>query len=281
MAPKAASPKSSPKASPKASPKKAPPPVKKEAAKKAPKTGGKAMTNVPPPERKKKAQAARKKKLRARLDKKRMQRRRHIDKEKEVIRRGYKYRRYFKGVAASEKNLRRQARTFGHYYVEPEAKIAFVVRIRGINDMPPKPKKILQLLRLRQIFNGVFVRLNKATLNMLRLVSPWIAWGYPSLSVIRRLFYKRGYCNFRGARLPLSNDLIEKALHKRNLICAEDLIFQIASCGKKFRDANRFMWPFKLRAPKGGLNAKRNHFVEGGDFGNRENLINKLLTRMI
>jgi large subunit ribosomal protein L7e len=42
--------------------------------------------------------------------------------------------------------------------VEPEGKLAFVIRIRGINDMHPKTRKILQLLRLRQIHNGVFIR---------------------------------------------------------------------------------------------------------------------------
>merc|ERR1712189_133019 len=58
-----------------------------------------------------------------------------------------------------------------------EAKLGFVMRIRGINQVSPKVKKALQLLRLRQINNGVFIRLNKATLNMLRLVEPYIAWG--------------------------------------------------------------------------------------------------------
>ncbi len=32
------------------------------------------------------------------------------------------------------------------------------IRIRGINDVAPKTKKILQLLRLRQINTGVFLR---------------------------------------------------------------------------------------------------------------------------
>ncbi len=32
--------------------------------------------------------------------------------------------------------------------------------------------------RLRQIFNGVFVKLNKASINMLRIAEPYIAWGY-------------------------------------------------------------------------------------------------------
>ena len=49
--------------------------------------------------------------------------------------------------------------------------------ISSINGVSPRVRKILQLLRLRQINNGVFVRLNKASLNMMKLVEPYIAWG--------------------------------------------------------------------------------------------------------
>lgn len=35
----------------------------------------------------------------------------------------------------------------------------------------------MQLFRLRQINNGVFVKLNKATINMLRIAEPYIAFG--------------------------------------------------------------------------------------------------------
>ena len=55
------------------------------------------------------------------------------------------------------------------YYVPAEPKLAFVMRIRGINQVAPKVKKVLQLFRLRQINNGVFIKLNKATINMLRI----------------------------------------------------------------------------------------------------------------
>ena len=54
--------------------------------------------------------------------------------------------------------LKREAKAKNGFYVEPEGKVVFAVRIRGINDMHPKTRKILQLLRLRQIHNGVFVR---------------------------------------------------------------------------------------------------------------------------
>ena len=40
----------------------------------------------------------------------------------------------------------------------------------SINEIAPKPRKILQLLRLLQINNGVFVKVTKATQQMLRLV---------------------------------------------------------------------------------------------------------------
>ncbi|KAL6573423.1 60S ribosomal protein L7 [Orobanche hederae] len=73
--------------------------------------------------------------------------------------------------------MKREARLKGCFYVNSEAKLMFIVRIRGINAMHPTTKKILQLLRLRQIFNGVFLKVNKATLNMLRLVEPYVAYG--------------------------------------------------------------------------------------------------------
>ena len=55
---------------------------------------------------------------------------------------------------------------------EPEGKLAVVIRIRGINGVAPKVRKILQLLRLTQVNAAVFVKLNKATIHMLRLVEP-------------------------------------------------------------------------------------------------------------
>lgn len=64
--------------------------------------------------------------------------------------------------------LKREAKKQGGFYVEAEAKLAFVIRIRGINDMHPKTRKILQLLRLRQINNGVFVKVHPPTLSVCR-----------------------------------------------------------------------------------------------------------------
>merc|ERR1711976_73949 len=179
------------------------------------------------------------------------------------------------------KNYKEMKKT-GNFIVPDEPRLAFVIRIRGINGLSPKPRKVLQLFRLRQINNGVFIKLNKATINMLRIAEPFIAWGYPSLKSIKDLVYKRGYGKVNGQRIPLSdNAIIEKALGKQNIICMEDLVHEIISVGDNFKQASNFLWPFKLNTPTGGWKKKANHYVEGGDFGNREEDINALLKRMI
>merc|ERR1711879_540731 len=56
---------------------------------------------------------------------------------------------------------------------------------------------------------------------------------------------------------------------------------EIMTVGPNFRYASNFLWPFKLNIPTGGWRKKTNHFVEGGDFGNREDKINPLLRKMV
>ena len=53
--------------------------------------------------------------------------------------------------------------------------------VSSINGVSPKVRKILQLFRLLQIHNGVFIKLNKATINMLRIVQPYVAYGWVEL----------------------------------------------------------------------------------------------------
>lgn len=164
-----------------------------------------------------------------------------------------------------------------------ESKLAFVIRIRGINKLNPKVVRILRLLRLRQIHNGVFLRVNKASVNMLRRVEPYITYGYPSRDTVRKLIYKRGYGKVDGQRIPLTNNsIIEGVLGKKqNIVCVEDLINEINTVGPFFKEANNFLWPFKLTPPRGGFISKRHPIQRGGDWGNREDLINQLIAKML
>lgn len=116
---------------------------------------------------------------------------------------------------------------------------------------------------------------------MLRLVAPYVTWGEPNLKTVRELIYKRGFGKVDGARIPLSdNSVIEKALGSSGIVCIEDLVHEIVTCGKNFKEAAHFLWPFQLSSPKGGFTKKRISFTEGGDYGNREVAINDLARRM-
>merc|ERR1712130_252433 len=182
----------------------------------------------------------------------------------------------------------KNARMDGNFYKEEGAKMAIVIRIRGINRVSPKVRKVLQLFRLLQIHNAVFIKLNKATINMLKLVQPYIAYGYPSVACIRSLIYKRGFAKIRhrpGAisRIPImSSDLIESNLGKYGIETVEDMVHEISTVGPYFTKTANFLWPFKLNCPRGGYRGrKRRHFLEGGTYGNWERHIQNLCKRML
>ncbi|KAG5404691.1 hypothetical protein IGI04_010810 [Brassica rapa subsp. trilocularis] len=172
--------------------------------------------------------------------------------------------------------LKREAKLKGGFYVDPEAKLLFIIRILS-TPLTPKPRKFCSSC----IFNGVFLKVNKATINMLRRVEPYVTYGYPNLKSVRELIYKRGYGKLNHQRIALTdNSIVAEGLGKHEIICVEDLIHEIMTVGPHFKEANNFLWPFQLKAPLGGLKKKRNHYVEGGDAGNRENFINELVRRM-
>ena len=199
-----------------------------------------------------------------------------------IFKRAESYVKEYRDQEREKIRLARVAKQEGSYYVPAEPKLAFVVRIKGINKIDPKKRKTLQLLRLLQINNGVFIRLTKATIEMLKIVEPFIAYGYPNLKTVRELVYKRGYGKINKQRIPLTdNAIIEENLGQYGVVCVEDLIHEIYTVGPNFKQVSNFLWPFKLSNPTGGFRARKfTHFVQGGDLGNREDAINALVRQM-
>lgn len=62
----------------------------------------------------------------------------------------------------------------------------------------------------------------------------------------------------------------------------DDIVHQIATVGPHFNEVAKFLMPFKLTKPveKKVLTQKRILFKDGGDVGNRQNLINELIGKM-
>merc|ERR1712190_50601 len=125
----------------------------------------------------------------------------------------------YKQQKAIQTWLNREAKNQGGFYVPADPKLAIVIRIKGVNGLDPKARKILQLLRLRKINHGTFLKLNRASINMLRRVEPYVTYGYPSLKTIKEIIYKRGFGKIGNQRIPLiNNSIIEKFLSKMGII---------------------------------------------------------------
>ncbi|GAB0132573.1 60S ribosomal protein L7 [Epichloe bromicola] len=213
-----------------------------------------------------------------------IKKRKAANKEKRgvIFKRAEKYVKEYRDAEREKVRLHRVAKENDSAYIPAESKLIFVVRIKGINKMPPKPRKTLQLLRLLQINNGVFLKATKAITEMLKIVEPWVAYGYPNLKTVKELVYKRGYGKVDKQRTALTdNSIIEESLGKYGIVCMEDLVHEIYTVGPNFKQASNFLWPFKLSNPNGGFRRRKfKHFIEGGDLGNREEHINALVRQM-
>lgn len=211
-------------------------------------------------------------------------RKKKIEDKKEYMAKGAKYAAEYEATEKEAIAQRRAAKAKGGFFVPAEPKVALVIRIRGIMGVSPKAKRVMQLFRLRQIHNATFVKLNEATIRMLRLVEPYVTYGYPSRATIEALIYKRGFGKLNKQRIPIAeNAVIEAELGKYGICCAADLIHELVTVGPNFKQANNYLWPFKLSSPSGGFSRKTKllHFMEGGESGNRGEEINKLVKRMI
>merc|ERR1712225_140338 len=86
-----------------------------------------------------------------------------------VFKRAEQYVNEYKKKEREEIRLRRVAKASGDFYVPAQPKVYFVIRLKGINEIAPKPRKMLQLLE------------------------PYITYGEANLKSVCELIYKRGY----------------------------------------------------------------------------------------
>ena len=71
-----------------------------------------------------------------------------------IFQKAKKYDAEYKSAEANLVRMRRDAKKVGNFFMEPEPKVVLVIRIKGINGVDPKTRKILQLMRLVQVSEG-------------------------------------------------------------------------------------------------------------------------------
>ncbi|KAL4687021.1 hypothetical protein H8959_019149 [Pygathrix nigripes] len=84
-------------------------------------------------------------------------------------------------------------------------------------------------------------------LKMLRIVEPYVTWGFPNQKSVQELILKHRQAKVKNKIIPLTdNTVIEEHLGKFGVICLEDLIHEIAFPGKHFQEISWFLHPFHL-----------------------------------
>ncbi|KAK7271939.1 hypothetical protein RJT34_28222 [Clitoria ternatea] len=165
--------------------------------------------------------------------------------------------------------------------LNPKSKPLIVIRIQGKKEMHEKTRKALYSLGLRRRFSAVFVKPTVEVLAKLQRVEPYVTYGYPNLKSIKELIYKKGNVRIDKRKVPLTdNNIVEQELGKFGIVCIEDIVHHIDNAGPLFEEVVRFLWPFELNKPAEGLKGSKALFKEGGDTGDREDLINDLINKM-
>ncbi|KAF7462980.1 60S ribosomal protein L7 1-like [Marmota monax] len=159
--------------------------------------------------------------------------------------------------------------------------LAFVVRIQRIDGVSLLVQRTIARLRLKKIFSGVFVKVTPKSLKMLRIVEPYVTWGFPNLKSVRELILKRGQARVKNKTIPLTdNTMIEEHLGKFDVICLEDLIHEIAFPGKHFWEISGFLCPFHLSVARHATKNRVGFLKEMGLPGYRGERINQLIRQL-
>lgn len=133
---------------------------------------------------------------------------------------------------------------------------------------------------LKQVNNVAFLRGDAETVKSLIQVQNYVAFGYPTKSLVNELVRKRGHIKKDGKRMPITdNTLIEELLGSHGVICLEDIIDTLVNCHKEgmpFKEVLESIWPIQLHPLKEeSSKANVKHDATGEDIKKKNTRVNK------
>ncbi|XP_058061991.1 large ribosomal subunit protein uL30-like [Anopheles bellator] len=168
-----------------------------------------------------------------------------------------------------------------------EGRLVLVFRHRGLHIANKDVLQSLRTLRLPVLRSAAFHLLTPEIHAHLKVVEPFVVWGYPADAIIRELIYKYGA--FRGdgpdkKSVPMSsNQVVEQRLGHCDIICVEDLLNEVITLGPHFDEVRRALRCFILSHPVGGWKEAPKGKLRsiGGEAGFRGDEINVLFKRLL
>lgn len=162
-------------------------------------------------------------------------------------------------------------------------KLLLVMRHAGKKIFDETTNKIMKTLGMTHRHHAVFLENSKENQILLKVIEPFVVYGFPSIATIRELVFKKGFAMINGKKTPIqSNTMIEEQLGDKGIICLEDIIHEIFTVGPNFNAVKSFLCSFLLSSPRDGWKNKVSvSFKRGGEYGDRGNGINDLVQRCI
>lgn len=130
---------------------------------------------------------------------------------------------------------------------EKNHKLLLVMRHAGKKICNKETQNIFITLKMPKRHQAVFLENSKENRILLKFVEPFVVYGYPSVSTVRELIYKKGFAKINGQKTPIqSNTLVESQLADKGIICLEDIIHEITTVGENFQAAKDFLCSFMV-----------------------------------
>ena len=151
-----------------------------------------------------------------------------------------------------------------------------VIRLRGRVGIKYDIKDTLKMLNLNRVNHAVVIDDRKSYLGMLQKVKDYVTWGILDEDTCLRLFKKRG--RLIGNE-PITDEYVQKYT-KYNSV--EELAKAFLNFEVEIKNLPHLKRVFRLHPPKKGFKYKKKRpFGDFGELGNRQELVDELVIRML
>lgn len=167
--------------------------------------------------------------------------------------RDYKKPEYFiNDYLKAERDSKRMRRVvmknnFFEHVDKEDPKLLVVMRHRAHKIASKECCLILNSLGLNRLHNTVLLKNNTESLALLKMVEPYVTFGYPTIQTVRDLIFKHGFLRIDGKRTAInSNKLIEDHLGEYGCICIEDIVHDLFTVSDNFKQVRSLLLPFAV-----------------------------------
>lgn len=136
---------------------------------------------------------------------------------------------------------------FFEHVDKEDPKLLVVMRHRAHKIASKECSLILKSLGLNRLHNTVLLKNNTESLALLKMVEPYVVFGYPTIQTVRDLIFKHGFLKIDGKRTAISsNKLIEDHLGEYGCICIEDIVHDLFTVSDNFKQVRSLLLPFTV-----------------------------------